>query len=78
MLNHAETLLQEQVLKNDTTNLTLISGGYTTTYPMASYAPGQQVCLAWPTKNHVVKIDLHPTPNIIKFQIFASLQKTIF
>lgn len=26
---------------------------YTTQYPMASYTPGQRVCLTWPTKNHV-------------------------
>jgi len=26
---------------------------YTTTYPAATYAPGQRVCMAWPPKNHV-------------------------
>jgi len=29
------------------------SYGYTTRYPMANYAPGSTVCLAWPSKNHV-------------------------
>jgi len=27
--------------------------GYSTIYPMATYAPGSTVCLAWPSKNHV-------------------------
>ncbi|KAL9655844.1 hypothetical protein ABK040_000906 [Willaertia magna] len=35
-----------------------LSGGnyqsfYTSAYPMATYKPGQEVCLAWPAKNHV-------------------------
>lgn len=30
-----------------------VTASYTDKYPMARYTPGQQVCLAWPTKNHV-------------------------
>jgi len=29
------------------------SNDYTSTYPAATYASGQRVCLAWPAKNHV-------------------------
>jgi len=31
----------------------LAADSYSTTYPAASYAIGQKVCLAWPAKNHV-------------------------
>jgi hypothetical protein len=30
-----------------------VTAGYTDRYPMAKYAPGERVCLAWPSKNHV-------------------------
>jgi hypothetical protein len=29
------------------------SDAYSSTSPMAKYSPGQKVCLAWPSKNHV-------------------------
>jgi hypothetical protein len=29
------------------------AGDYTAKYPKATYTPGQRVCMAWPTKNHV-------------------------
>jgi len=29
------------------------TGDYSSTYPKATYSPGQRVCLAWPPKNHV-------------------------
>lgn len=29
------------------------SSDYTTSYPKATYTPGQRICLAWPPKNHV-------------------------
>lgn len=29
------------------------SDGYNSDFPMAKYKPGQKVCLAWPSKNHV-------------------------
>jgi len=30
-----------------------VSASYTDKYPMPRYTPGQEVCLAWPSKNHV-------------------------
>jgi hypothetical protein len=30
-----------------------ISASYTDRYPMPNYTPGQEVCMAWPSKNHV-------------------------
>jgi hypothetical protein len=34
---------------------------YTDAYPMAQYRPGQNVCLAWPSKNHVAAECTKPT-----------------
>lgn len=34
--------------------------GYTASYPMAQYKPGSQVCLAWPSKNHVAATCTNP------------------
>jgi len=36
------------------------SYGYTSQFPMAQYAPGQQVCLSWPSKNHVAATCTNP------------------
>ncbi|KAF0979958.1 hypothetical protein FDP41_001111 [Naegleria fowleri] len=33
---------------------------YTSAYPMATYRPGQEVCLAWPAKNHVAASCTNP------------------
>jgi len=46
--------------------------GYTDQYPMAQYAPGQQVCLAWPTKNHVAATCTNPYIPDQGVKIFAS------
>lgn len=43
------------------TNLTSVS--YNSQYPMASYNPGQEVCLAWPAKNHVASVCKNDTTN---------------
>ncbi|KAG2389410.1 hypothetical protein C9374_013970 [Naegleria lovaniensis] len=33
---------------------------YTSSFPMATYRPGQEVCLAWPAKNHVAASCTNP------------------
>jgi len=46
------------------------SGGYTN-YAMAKYTAGQQVCLAWPTKNHVAASCTNPYIPDTSLKIFA-------
>jgi len=36
------------------------ASAYTTESPMATYAPGETVCLAWPAKNHVAASCINP------------------
>ena len=45
--------------------------GYTSQYPMASYRPGQQVCLAWPSKNHVAASCTNPYIPDTSLKVFA-------
>jgi hypothetical protein len=37
-----------------------VTAAYTSRYPMATYSPGQTVCLAWPSKNHVAATCTNP------------------
>jgi hypothetical protein len=45
---YTETQACRDPLSTDTSTF-----GYPSNFPMATYSPGQQVCLAWPSKNHV-------------------------
>jgi len=50
--------------------------GYTTKYPMATYAQNQMVCLAWPSKNHVAETCTNPYIPDTALEIYVSASPT--
>jgi len=57
---------------------TYSDGSYTATYPAATYAPGQRVCLAWPPKNHVAAKCNNPNIPDSGTRIYRSSRYTAF